>query len=549
MHPLSVFALSPTETFFIDSFFDSLGRTEIEARLYYTGTHAYFFVEKGFFDALAGNRLVEFSVNAQALSKEFDETIHPKTRILLGSEWSPGIDNDERITVLLVPMKSGAGGYVRLEDESSKSVNANSNEREMAYINADAIGSRLAAPYLAHEFQHLINFYQKEKLKGVAEDPWLNEAISEYMPSFLGYTDPWQGSYLAKRVQDFLNLPPDSLLDWKNASADFASANLFIHYLVGRFDKNILPALIESELAGVDALDDVLLVYNTDFSGVFTDWAIANYINNITSEDGNRYLYEFPNLFYGNFHASPRATFNVIGGQNAQGTFSVRDWQMDYYKIQPAVLGPTEKNALQITFNGVDQNSRFVVFYIASDFSGKYRVRPFPLNGFQDGMVTVPDFGVVTSSLTLAVTSQLDRSATDQKFKSFSIEAELVEGAPPVFPEGSLLRTIGDTKVYVIEGLHKRWIQSPEIFNGYGHLKWERIIEVSQDVLNQYQESFLVRRDGDTKVYEVTAAGVKQWLNMTPQRFEASGRTWEQIFIVNEKELRWFIEGKEIKTP
>ena len=48
----------------------------------------------------------------------------------------------------------------------------------------------------------------------------------------------------------------------------------------------------------------------------------------------------------------------------------------------------------------------------------------------------------------------------------------------PSYPEGSLLRAKGDYKVYIIKNNYKRWIQTAEIFNNYGHLSWDDIIDV-----------------------------------------------------------------------
>ena len=511
---------------------------------------SYFFVENSFYDSLSGNALIDFNVALKSLSDEFDVNIYPKERQFFGSEWSPGIDSDARITILVASMKNSVGGYFRKEDEYSRTIIAISNEREMVYLNAGVIGSDFAKSYLAHEFQHLIDFYQKEKLNGVPETTWLNEALSEYAPTLLGYNALWQGSYLQKRVQDFLNLPPDSLIRWDATSADFSSINLFIHYLVSRFGEDILKNIIASDAVGIDALNQALITHGSTFQGIFLDWAVTNYFNNITEENRDQYTYRQPNLFYGNFHTSPRATFNVIEGSKSSGTFALGDWQADYYKIRPAVLGPTGKNTLEVIFNGQDQNSRFALSIITSDFSGRSKVRPFVLNAYQDGVLTVPFFGTDIASVTLVVTSQFDPSGEDKFSKQFSIETVLKEsgGALPQYPDGFLLRAAGDKKVYVIRGDSKRWIQSPEIFNGYGHLKWENIREVSPDVIAAYQESFLVRRDDDYRVYETDASGNKHWLNMTVQTFESSGRRWEQIYIINENELRWFKTGSDVRV-
>ena len=51
--------------------------------------------------------------------------------------------------------------------------------------------------------------------------------------------------------------------------------------------------------------------------------------------------------------------------------------------------------------------------------------------------------------------------------------------------------------------------------------------------MNQYQQAWMIRADGDKKVYEVDENGVKKWLNITAEQFSASGRLWEAVYIVN----------------
>ena len=96
----------------------------------------------------------------------------------------------------------------------------------------------------------------------------------------------------------------------------------------------------------------------------------------------------------------------------------------------------------------------------------------------------------------------------------------------------------------MIKDGYRRWIPSPEVFNGYGHLKWENILEVDEEILNNYKESYLVQFIGDYKVYEIGMGGsTKNWLNITPSQFEASSRKWTSIYEINQKEYDFYREG------
>ncbi len=135
------------------------------------------------------------------MEEEFKNRIYPILTAAFGSEWKPGIDKDERITILFHPMKKDARGYFNPGDEYPKIMSIRSNEKEMIYLNADFITStQTINSFLAHEFLHLIDFNQKEKLQGVEEEIWLNEGRAEYASTLLGYDDVFTNSYLENRV-------------------------------------------------------------------------------------------------------------------------------------------------------------------------------------------------------------------------------------------------------------------------------------------------------------------------------------------------------------
>ncbi|MCK4891269.1 MAG: hypothetical protein KAS78_01240 [Candidatus Pacebacteria bacterium] len=112
--------------------------------------------------------------------------------------------------------------------------------------------------------------------------------------------------------------------------------------------------------------------------------------------------------------------------------------------------------------------------------------------------------------------------------------------------DGDLIRAVDDYKVYVVNGDYKRWIQSPEIFNFYGHFGFAVVKEISQNELDYYAESWLIRADGDKKVYEVNGDGTKHWINITAEEFTASGRSWDMIYIINDHERDYYTTGADI---
>jgi len=115
-----------------------------------------------------------------------------------------------------------------------------------------------------------------------------------------------------------------------------------------------------------------------------------------------------------------------------------------------------------------------------------------------------------------------------------------------LLPEGTLIRAKGDYKVYIIKGNYRRWIQSAAIFNFYGHLNWQAVIEVTPQERDAYQEAWLIRADGSAPVYEVNADGTKHWLNMTAGQFSQSGRQWDMVYIINSFERDFYRTGADV---
>ena len=197
--------------FNIDPSYDYIGRNKVTAFLQQIGVNAYFYVESEYYQNLDDNGKKEFAEQTRNLSSEFDENIYPRLRELFGEEWKPGIDKDPMITILLARIKGDSGGYFNSGDEYPKIQVQDSNEREMIYLNVNQIKSPLIKGFLAHEFTHLITFNQKDKLRGVSEEIWLNEARAEAAISFLGYDKEYQGSNLQRRVKAFLSKTTDPL--------------------------------------------------------------------------------------------------------------------------------------------------------------------------------------------------------------------------------------------------------------------------------------------------------------------------------------------------
>jgi len=115
-----------------------------------------------------------------------------------GEPWGPHNDSNlvawdanRTVTILLTHLNSGYGpgsvivGYFWAKDNFTSAQFSGSNQRIMFYIDSHEYAANENVVYstLAHEFQHMIQFYQKQVLRGASTgtDTWINEMCSMLM--------------------------------------------------------------------------------------------------------------------------------------------------------------------------------------------------------------------------------------------------------------------------------------------------------------------------------------------------------------------------------
>jgi len=398
--------------FYIDSSYDLYAREEINAELIRTTGSLYFYIEKSWWDSRSSEQQNSVRIALFDLGEEFKNKIYPVLISNFGQEWKPGIDGDERITVLLHPMGGDKAGYFRTNDEYSKFQAYDSNEREMVYLNSEFIARSLAKSFLAHEFVHLITFNQKEKLRNVKEEVWLNEARAEYAPTLLGYDSEYQNSNLQRRVSEFLKNPSDPITEWQGVSVDYGVLNLFTQYMIDHYGIAILRDSLYSSETGIASLNYALRKngFQEDFSQIFTNWTITVLVNDCSL--GNKYCYQNQNLK--NLRIVPESNFLPTATEISLSVYNqVKDWSAKWQRIFGG------KGNLTLTFNG-DSRVKFAVPYVLCDYAEKCAVKFFNLNEKQKGEIIITEFGSKYSSLTLIPSVQ-------QKMSGFS-------NSEPVYP-------------------------------------------------------------------------------------------------------------------
>ncbi|MFY9457646.1 MAG: hypothetical protein WAP23_01820 [Candidatus Spechtbacterales bacterium] len=554
-------AYADTVTFFVDSTYDWLGSERVTATLQHEGLRARFYVSDQYWYGLGASGQLALLSDMRNLSGEFDSVIYPKLRDIFGSENTPGVDGDPKITILLSRMKEDAGGYIREQDGFPREKISVSNAREMINLNVSHVGKQRAKSFLAHEFQHLITLNQKILQRSVQEEVWLNELRSEIAPTLLGYDNPdvYLGSNLEARAAAFLKIPSDAILDWENEIKDYASINLFAQYILDHYGRSVLAAMAQSDKAGIASFNEALSFFGfkETFSDVYTNWIITNLVNNCALLPINTYCYKNPSL--SNF----RLKFGLpdAGGKTITSEETTKDWRADWNKFEVS-LGSERPadHVFRLDFNS-PETSNFRVPYVVYDRDGLVLgIKELTLEK-GNGVFFVEDFGYRIPKIVVITSnqSQLKGTQGNAPSVSFLMTATTVTTLPsvtttmdlapslPDYPEGTLIRAEGGYKVYIIQNGYKRWIQSAEIFNFYGHLNFSVVQVVSPGTLALYKDAWLVRAADDPKVYEVNGDGTRHWLDMTPEKFTATGRLWDMVYVINKSELLWYMEGLSVK--
>jgi hypothetical protein len=137
----------------------------------------------------------------------------------------------------------------------------------------------------AHEYQHLLEYY---------EDPdelsWVNEGLSDYAQSLVGYVDtsiPPDQAAADSHIKCFTGFQPpsfggpeNSLTLWQDQGApeilcDYGAAYSFMMYLFSHYGEDFMSALHRQDGNGLQGLDTVLDQFGSKKSAMDTihDWA------------------------------------------------------------------------------------------------------------------------------------------------------------------------------------------------------------------------------------------------------------------------------------
>ncbi len=409
--------------------------SRIDVTLQYLTPHAYFWVEDG----------VSFvQSDAKDLIDTFENKIYPTDREFFGSEWTPGVDDDPHLYIIYARNLGGnVAGFYNTGDEYPPEISQYSNAHESFYIDAS---QNLADNYtfgtLAHEFQHMIHWYQDRN-----EGSFLNEGFSELATFLNGYdTGGFDWFYTAN--------PDMNLTDWLGGSGDnsahYGANFLFVNYFLNRFGETATQALVHNQQNAIASVDDVLTQLNISdpltsapvtADDFFLDWTLANYIHDPSVADG-RYDYK-------NYPSSPTASDTEVVSSCPQGNSSrtVNQYGVDYIRF--SCLGSYTINFTGSTLTGLlpaDPHSGTYAFWSnKGDESDMSLTRQFDLTG-------------VSSSVDLSYWTWYDLE-TDYDYVYLEASTDGVSWKILTTPSGTSANPSGNSYGVGYNGQSNGWIQ------------------------------------------------------------------------------------------
>jgi len=323
-----------------------------------------------------------------------DNDIYDWVTNIYGDEWGNSADmivpNDE-ITILLTDIDAdnsangGVVGFFWSKDNFYATTVPGSNERIMFYIDAvmfanggstwsiDDPWPKEMVSTLAHEFQHMINFYQKRILLDTDTDTWINEMLSESTediiatkirhigPRAVDYLDGSAGSAgnIEGRYPLFNANNTLSLTAWNGQLADYSKVNAFGAYLLRNYGgaellHNIMHNSFEDEQAVVDAVNKSPDGAGKTFANLLSEWGVAVMLSDheslvdvpfyntgdFTLSTYNNSTYELGSINFFNYIPLP-TIYTTAGTVEAKGNY--------YYKIGDNVTGDV---TLSLQLNG-----------------------------------------------------------------------------------------------------------------------------------------------------------------------------------------------------
>ena len=538
----SVYAdtIGQQQVFSVDSQYDIRGRSQITATMRGNSDRAYVYVADDYWNTLDETGRTQMTAVINDLTREFNNRIYPLETSFFGSDPSPGVDHDPHVTLVLTRLISSVGGYFDNAHSYSRQQISSSNERDMVFLNVSGTSrSERLFPFLSHEFQHLISFNQKEQLRSVVDDIWLNEARSEYAVTLLGYHMPFSNSILSHRMQTFLNQPTDSLTEWRNVLADYGQVALFAEYVAEHWPAKIIGDTSLTAAVGIPAVTEALARNGRSetFADVFQYWMAANFLNDRSQNP----LFGYINPGLAASRVAPTQMLSNISSIPTSINISMKPWEQRWYDVQLPQAGGTY---FHVT---ADAPANVHISYLLFFTDGTHSLQT-------DRDVHIPNVGSRVTRVVLMPYLQDVRAGFGSQENPIPVTLLLSRDDTPPIPiipknvspdyfglhEGDFIRADGNINVYIINQFgYKRIVLSPKICLLYAHLGKRGCFDSIRKVTPEVRDAFVTSpyysngytKDG--KVYKLIETG-EDTAYLAPDTHALDN----EVFFINDLEQR-----------
>jgi len=393
------------ETGQIDVFYTHIPEQKVKATCIGIGEHLYLYVENSVLPMVN-------EIDTAEIIRVFDTKIYPNVQRHFGSEWRPGLDRDLRITILMhdVGRDRSARDYAGYFSPADQHLDASySNQREMIYMDTYSFRDRSRWTFfssLAHEFVHLVNWYQNG---GRTDQRWLEEGMASFSEWII-----YQKIH-SIYVEGYLKNPTVSLHSLDHPDLYYGASFLLLLYLYENHGgQDFIRQLIAEDLLGLAGIEAVLrkIGDTIPISELVINWAVANLLNEIDRISDLPLGYNgLPTKFF------VQSNFPTFSGLPISRTSEVQPFGIFYAKIVPTVT------QLTVTLTGnPNQRLEAKVLRLPTDRRERAICVSIPFDAANRGRLYLTDLDTVT---------ELYLVLTGEQTQQFQLEIEETLQADP----------------------------------------------------------------------------------------------------------------------
>ena len=227
---------------------------------------------------------------------------------IVGKEFSPGIDGEEKIIVVVLSgdmMEENQASYVNYNDEYPVSEEKYSNEGEIIYLNGSLNDTEKMLQGVAQGLAHLCSFNQKVcrdgEYDGTMEDEVLEEGRSRFVADYSGFS--LSGTYtettddgdettvmacnelLLHEIDAYLKTPYTAslvMIDSDDPSVSYGQGYMLHRYIADRFGNEAVRRAAVSSSTGRNNLAEYT---GLSFDQLFSDFTVANAVSDLNNTE------------------------------------------------------------------------------------------------------------------------------------------------------------------------------------------------------------------------------------------------------------------------